>query len=234
MSMLQCRGSIALAAVVVALFSSGPAGAQVVVVPGPREPVGLLNPPGLGTGVLYDVVNQEKAERRLHHLQGKLRRDAERGDPAAVDRDAWWIGNVKQRIAVDEWLIRKNTLHDPGCYPLRIDAMSLAAIAQATHPLQVLDPSRLQTVGPTAAAPSIGITILNAGPAGASIAYTIDGIARESAGGSRRDLIVAPGSTITYDGGGTLGRRQYRLSPGLFEFRSTAEGWALYQLPDMP
>ena len=62
-------------------------------------------------------MNQAKAERRLQNLQAKLRRDAERGDSAAVDRDVYRIDNYKYRIVVDEWLIRKNSLLDPGCYP---------------------------------------------------------------------------------------------------------------------
>ena len=129
MSKLQCRGSIARVAVVVVLLSSRPADAQVGVDPGPpREPGGLLN--NLATGVQYDIVNQAKAERRLQHVQAKLRRDAERGNPAAVDRDVRRIDNLRYRIVVDEWLIRKNSLQDPGYYPypLRMDAMSCAAM----------------------------------------------------------------------------------------------------------
>ena len=137
MSRLQCRGSIARAAVVVvALLSSRPADAQVGTDPGPpREPGGLLN--NLVTGVQYDLVNQAKAERRLQHVQAKLRRDAERCNSAAVDRDVRRIDNLKYRIVVDEWLIRKNSLCDPGYYPhpLRLDAMSCTAIALAARPV---------------------------------------------------------------------------------------------------
>ena len=69
MSRLRCRGSIAQAAVVVALLWSRPADAQVGVDPGPpREPGGLVN--NLLTGVQYDIVNQAKAEHRLQYLQG--------------------------------------------------------------------------------------------------------------------------------------------------------------------
>jgi hypothetical protein len=134
---LQIRGSIALAAFVVALFSSRAADAQVTNDPGPpREPGGLLN--NMLTGVQYDLVNQAKAEHRLQHLQAKIRRDAERGHSAAVDRDARRIDNLKYRIVVDEWLIRKNSLYDPGCYPypLRMDPMSCAAIANVARPPQ--------------------------------------------------------------------------------------------------
>ena len=45
---------------------------------------------------------------------------------------------------------------------------------------------------------------------------------------------MARGSTITYDGGGSIGGRRYRLSPGVYEFRSTAEGWAFYKLTASP
>jgi hypothetical protein len=135
MSRIQCRGSIAMAAVVVALLSSRPANAQVGFDPGPpREPGGLLN--NLVTGVQYDRVNQAKAEWHLQCLQGKLRRDAERNNSAAVDRDVRRIDNLRYRIVVDKWLIRKNSLQDPGWYPypIRMDAISCAAIADVARP----------------------------------------------------------------------------------------------------
>jgi hypothetical protein len=43
---------------------------------------------------------------------------------------------------------------------------------------------------------------------------------------------VASGSTITFEVGGS--QRRYLISPGLYEFRSTPEGWALYQLAGTP
>jgi len=234
MSRLQCRGAIAGAAVVVALLSSRPADAQVGVDPGPpRERGGFLH--AVVTGVEYDIVNQALAERRLQNLQARLRRDAEHGDEAAVDRDVRRIDNVKYRIAIHEWLIRWNSRQYPGFYPIRTDAVSWAAIAQAASPTQVPNPQRpAPTPGPMAAAPTISITIVNAEPAGAGVAFAIDGVAHQAPAGSRQDLAVAPDSNITYDGGGSLGQRRYRISPGLYEFRSTAEGWALYKLAGMP
>ncbi len=234
MSRLQRRGSIAGAAVLVALLSSSPADAQVGVNPGPpREPGGLLN--NLLTGVEYDIVNQALAEHRLQHLQAKLRRDAERGNMAAVDCDVRRIDNLKYRITIDEWLIRWNSREYPCFYPIRTDAVSLAAIAQATHPTPApYPPQFVPTPGPMAAAPTIRITIINAKPAGAGIAFAIDGIPHQAPAGSRQSLAVAPDANITYDGGGSLGLRRYRLSSGLYEFRSTAEGWALYKLAGMP
>ena len=85
-----------------------------------------------------------------------------------------------------------------------------------------------------AAAPTVPITIVNAESVGAGIAYAIDGLTHQAAAGSRQEMAVAPDATITYDAGGTLGQRQYRIPQGLYEFRSTAEGWVLYKLPVMP
>jgi hypothetical protein len=234
MSRLQCRGSIAGAAVVVALLSSRPAHAQVGVDPGPpREHGGLLN--NLITGVEYDILNQAMAEHRLQKLQAKLRHDAERGDSAAVDCDVRRIDNLKYRIVIDEWLIRWNSRQYPDFYPIRTDAVSRAAIAQATHPTPApFPPQYVPPPGPMFAAPTISITIINAEPAGPGVAFAIDGVAHQALAGSRQNLDVAPNSYITYDGGGSLGQRRYRISPGLYEFRSTAEGWALYKLPVMP
>ena len=236
MSRLQCRGSIARAALVVAVLSSRSADAQLVDPPGLTEkPRGVGNP--FVTGVWYDVVNKAKAEQRLLNLQVKLRRDAERGDSAAVNRDVRMIDRDKYRIAVDDWLIRKNLLQDLCYYPVRTDAISYAALVQAASPPQAPDPSRpIPTPGPMAAAPTIPITItiVNAEPAGSGVAFALDGVAHQAAGGSRQDLAVAPNSTITYDGGGSLGQRRYRIASGLYEFRSTAEGWALYKLPGTP
>ncbi len=85
-----------------------------------------------------------------------------------------------------------------------------------------------------AAAPTIPITIVNAEPAGDGVAFAIDGVTHQAPAGSRQELAVAPDSHITYDAGGSLGQRRYRISPGVYEFRSTAEGWALYKLADKP
>jgi hypothetical protein len=231
---LQCRCSIVGAAVVVALLSSRTADAQVGVDPGPpREPGGLCN--NLVTGAHYDIVNVALAEHRLQKLEAKLRSDAERGDIAAVDRDVCQIDNVKYRIAIHEWLIRWNSRHYPDFYPIRTDAVSLAAIAQAASPTQIPDYLRqVPTPGPMVTTPTILITIVNAQKAGAGVAFSIDGIPYQAPAGWRHDLTVALDSNISYDAGGSNGHRRFGLSPGVYEFRSTAEGWALYKLSGMP
>ncbi len=233
MSRLGCRGSIIPAAVMVALLSSGPADAQVGNSGSARDPGGPGN--GLVTGVYYDVANQAKAERRLRFTQAKLGRDRERSDEAAVGRDVRRIDRLEYRIAVDEWLIRMNSLQDPGLYPFGSPGLSPGDLGQIFLPPQAPRPPVPQSSpGPPAAAPTITITVVNAGPAGSGVAFSVDGDAHQAEGGSRQDLAVAPGSVITYDAGGSLGRRRFSLSPGTFEFRSTAEGWELYQLPATP
>jgi hypothetical protein len=234
MSRLQCRRAIAGAAVVVALLSSRPASAQVGVDPGPpREHPGCVN--AIVTGAEYDIVNVALAEHRLQKLQAKLRGDAERGDMAAVECDVRRIDNVMYRIAIHEWLIRWNLRQYPDFYPIRTDPVSCAAIAQATHPIPSPYPRQyVAGRGPMPVAPKIAITIVNAEQAGDDVAFSIDGITHRAPAGSRENLAVAPGAHITYDAGGSIGDRRYRLSPGVYEFRSTGEGWALYKLADKP
>ncbi len=133
-------------------------------------------------------MNVALAEHRLQKLQAKLRSDAERGDMAAVDCDVRRIDNVKYRIAIHEWLIRWNSRQYPDFYPIRTDAVSCAAIAQAAHPTPApYPPQYVPTPGPMATAPTITITIVNAETAGAGVAFAIDGI---TLSGPRR---LAPG-----------------------------------------
>ena len=187
------------------------------------------------TGVEYDIVNQALAEHRLQKLEAKLRRDAERGD---ISRRGLRRPSDRQRQVSH----RDRRMVDPvelARIPLLLpdpDRCRVARRHRSGHPPDAssLPPAVFPDAGPMAAAPTITITIVNAEPAGAGVAFAIDGVAYQAAAGSRQDLAVAPDSHITYDGGGSLGQRRYRLSPGLYEFRSTAEGWALYKLADMP
>lgn len=118
MSTLQSRSSIALTAVVVVLLTSRAADAQVFIDQGPpRQPVGLWQ--SLVTGVWRDAADEAHAEHRLQHLQAKLTRDNEQGNVEAVNHDLRRIDNVRYRIAVDDWLIRKNSLQCTGYYPMR-------------------------------------------------------------------------------------------------------------------
>ncbi len=237
MSRLQCRSSIAGAVVVIALFSSRPADAQVGIDPGPpRECQDLGN--RLITGAQYDIINQKLAVKQLEKMRAKLSYDSQAGDIAAVEHDKRRIGNLEYRIAMDEWLIRWNLRQYPNFYTIRTDPVSCAAIAQATHtiprpyPPQYAPLSMPGILSPTpmSSDSKVPVTIINAESNGAGIAFAIDGVAHQAAAGTRQELTVSLDSKITYDGGGSLGQRRYQITPGIYEFRSTPAGWAFYKL----
>ena len=128
---IQCRGSIALAAILVTLLCSRPAATQI----------GLPHGHGVSwndlvTGTYVEIIDQAKAERRLEHLEAKLRRDAARGDAAVAERDAFRTAKTRFRIAVDEWLIRYNSCQQLGPYPdpICLDPQTRAAIGQYRRP----------------------------------------------------------------------------------------------------
>lgn len=187
------------------------------------------------TGVKYDVVNQALAEHRLKYLQAKLKRDTERGATAAVKRDLWHIDYTRYRITMDEWLIRWNSCQHYDFYPIRTGPETRAVIAQVASPSRVpLLQQDVWSPGVMADTPKLTVMIANAGPEGTNLAFDVNGKAHETSGGSRQTLEVPPDSTISYDAGGSLGRQRYSITSGSYEFRSTADGWVLYKLPDTP
>ena len=120
MSTLQDRGSIIGATVLVVALAAQFTRAE--------EPGGLYN--NVVTGVGYDLANKSLAEQKLYRLQTR----PVQGHFASPERRAQRINDVKYRIAVDCWLIRKNSLLDPGYYPIRTDPDERAIIAQAASP----------------------------------------------------------------------------------------------------
>ena len=117
---MQYRGLVVWAVLVVVSLSSRVAKAQ--------EPGGLYH--NLVTGVAYDLTNRSLAENHLQHLQTK----PVRGHFASPERRGQRINDLRYRIAVDCWLIRKNSLQDPGYYPIRTDPDERGVIAQAASP----------------------------------------------------------------------------------------------------
>ena len=101
-------------------------------------------------------------------------------------------------------------------------------------PADVLPRRNVPTRRPSTRSPPVPIAIINATPAGANVAFAINGVEHQVAPGSRQELAVAPDATITFDGGGSLGQRRYQVSKGRYEFRSTSEGLALYKLASLP
>lgn len=135
MSRIPCRAATALAAVAFILLSSRPAAAQVGG-PGPPKHHPFYHN-SFVNGSAYEVANQAKAEHQLRHVEGKLERDAANCNEAASERHARRAEYLRYRIAVDEWLIRKQRLQCPGFYPPpmvdRLDAETLNAIGRYSY-----------------------------------------------------------------------------------------------------
>ena len=133
MPTLSYRSLLVGSTLMVALLSSGSAEAQQYYF-GPGSGPDVARRPGalasnITTGVQYDLVNQQLAENRLHRI---LTRPGG-GHPAFLGGRPQRIADLRYRIAVDEWLIRKNSLQEPGIYPVRTDPESIAALNQATR-----------------------------------------------------------------------------------------------------
>ena len=141
MSTIQCRLVIAAAVAMFAMATASPAHAQFIADPAQRR-FGQPSFPNNGSGRNYDIANQAMAEHKLGASQARRQRFLERGNTAGADREAWKSYNYQYRIAVDEWLIRKNSGCDPGRYPypVTLDPMSCAVIGQYRRPPVGLDP----------------------------------------------------------------------------------------------
>ena len=234
MSTLQSRSSIALLVLVLGLTSSRLSVAQSGINAGPVEAPGNFFRE-TNIGVTYDRLNQAKAERSLRYHEEKLRRDSQRCNTAAAEHDARKIQNLKFRILADEWLIRKNSTQELIPYPFLADPISYAAIAQATCLVPYNgNPQLVPPAPPRPTAPVITITITCVESAGSTVAFEVDGTSYQAAPGSRQDLTVPLDATVRYDAGGSLGKRQYTIQAGNYEFRSTPEGIAFYRLPAAP
>ncbi len=215
MSRLQCRGSIAGAAVLVALLSSRPADAQIGVDPGPpREPGGCLN--SVITGVEYDIVNQAhgraappkssgEAQARCRagqHGRRGLRRPSDRQRQVS-HRDRRMVDPVElapvPRLLPDPDRSRVVRRHRSGHPP---DAISLPP-AVCARPRDRWPPPRRSRSrssmpsrrGPASPSPSMASPI-RPPPARA------------------RTWPWPPTAHITYDSGGSLGQRRYLISHG--------------------
>lgn len=141
MSTIRSRMLIAGAIAALATAAASPAKAQFIGDPAQRR-FGQPSAPNFATGRQYDIANQAMAEHKLGASQARLQRHLERGNTAAADREAWRSENFRYRIAVDEWLIRKNSMCDPGRYPypVQLDPLSCAVIGQYRRPPVGLDP----------------------------------------------------------------------------------------------
>jgi hypothetical protein len=211
-----------------------------------------------------DFVFKKVDEWWLQHNQARLQNDINRGDTIRVNRDLnriqrdeWRIWYDRRRIRRDLWLPLGPWVHSPQPIPL-----GGTLIAHPQYPGYGYDPSNPtqlyqlpQTVpfpnpvpsegvsagsvsgstpGVTATPAQVPVVIVNAGESGIAIDYVIDGVAYKTESGQQQRLAVSPTSTILYNRGGDLGEQRYALSAGVYEFRSSDTGWALFKLPPTP
>ena len=141
MSTTHCRGLIATAAILVALFASQTARAQVPCKPGyPCEPGGFYN--NTLTGVQYDLMNQAHAAKHLRHAESKLNRAAAQQNPAAAARDVRRIARLEHRMMVNDWLTRYNSCQELSPYPhsLCLDPITAAVLSRPSFSAEVAPP----------------------------------------------------------------------------------------------
>ena len=96
-------------------------------------------------------------------------------------------------------------------------------------------PASGETRGATETPAKVPVVIVNAAGSGTAIDYVIDGVTYKIESGEQQRLAVNPRSAILYDRGGDLGEQRYALSAGVYEFRSSDAGRALFKLrPTLP
>lgn len=208
-----------------------------------RTTMAQLYPPSprwaYGNGFIYDPhyatlaerYDHKCAEHQLAHLESKIARDQACGNPAKNERRLLWMNELRFRLAADEWLIRMNSLQDPGYYPYRTDFQTAGYMADAARPGP--EPGIPQAVlWPNSIAPETTIYIANTGSS--EVGFNINGVSAQIFGGSRKLFPTFAPATITFNGGGSIGERRYTITPGRYEFRSTAEGWILVRTSAKP
>ena len=84
-----------------------------------------------------------------------------------------------------------------------------------------------QTPSPAVDA-TFAVRIVNPADTGATLNFAVNGQQYSLAPGQQQDLNVNAGSVIEFDRGGSGGTVAYSLSPGLYSFAQTPQGWELY------
>jgi hypothetical protein len=211
-----------------------------------------------------DFLFKKVHESLLELHQARLQYDVAQGDAIRanrdvnrIQRDEWRIWYDRRKIRRDMWLPAGPWVPRPRPIPLGAtliphpqypgygyDPSNPAQLYRLTQAatLQNPDPSGGVSAGSAAgstpgaiATPSrVAVVIVNAGPSATAIDYEIDGVAYRTESGQQKRLAVGPTSTILYNRGGDLGVDRYALSAGVYEFRSSGTGWALFKLPPTP
>lgn len=121
--------------------------------------------------------------------------------------------------------------------PMPVPSNTPAGAVAPGGPAAGLSPTPGMTPNTSAAPVEIPVVILNSEKTGVAVHYVVDGVAYTTQSGYSQRLVVSPRSTIVFDRGGRFGETKYSLSAGVYEFRPSDTGWALYKLdprPDSP
>jgi hypothetical protein len=203
-----------------------------------------------------DFLRKEFDEWIIQHDQARLQDDINRGDAIRVNRDLnriqrdeWRLWYAHRRIRRDLWLPPGPWVPRPQ--PIPLDATLIPHPQYPGYGYYPSSPTQLYPLpqpvslpgpgpsgglpagpasGSTTAPAQVSVVIVNAGQAGTAIDYVIDGVAYKTEGGQNQRLAVGPASTIVYERGRDLGEQRYRLSSGVYEFRSSETGRALFKL----
>jgi hypothetical protein len=207
-----------------------------------------------------DFVIQKVDEWALQYHEARLQDDINRGDSIRLKRDVKRIQGDEWRLWYDRRRIRRDMLLPPGPWAHQAQPILPGAtlIADPQHPGYGYDPSSPTQLYPlpqstslpkpglpeavsdgsvsesTPTPAQVPVVIVNAGRSGTAIDYVVDGFTYKIESGQHQRLSVGPTSTILYDRGGDLGDQRYALSPGVYEFRSSDSGWALFKLRPTP
>lgn len=232
MSEPTSRRAIALAAILMGLMVPRPASAQDL------------------TGLPGDYLLLKTRQWQLRHDRTRLQADIDRGDTAAVAGDLQRVRRDQRRIEFDRWMLRSDlflplafTTHPQRIPPVPADPVLTPHPQYPGYGYFPSDPGHLyrlpQPASPTADTPTspgasaatpLFVEIVNAGPPGEAVAYLVDGVVHRVEGGRRERIAIGPDSTIAFDRGGGLGTQRYRLSAGVYEFRSGESGWAFFRV----
>jgi hypothetical protein len=185
-------------------------------------------------------------ERRLERDQARLQRDMSQGNTAAVNRDLnriredqWWLnvdrqgaqgGQAAPAAAPGASLTPHPQYPGYGYYPS--DPTQLYVLPQPA-PSPPANTTQESSGASTASPPPsvrVSVTILNSAETGGPVNYVVEGAVYTTESGESQRILVSPSSAILYDRGAEFGVQRYTLSSGVYEFRVSEKGWALYKL----
>lgn len=202
------------------------------------------------------MIAEKLDEWRLQRDQAQLQHDLERGDSARVNRDLnriemdqWWIGidrrggwsnlPLPQPITPGATLIPHPQYPGYGYYPANPTQLyQLKRPGPGSNPAPAGMAAASSAVGSTPGARTsparVSVVILNSERSGGPVNYVVDRVTYKTDSGRLQRLAVGPSSSIAFDRGGDFGVQRYALSAGVYEFRTSDRGWALFKVDSAP